>query len=572
MLFVARDPDKGYIDTQFWVPKKHVNEESIKNALTFTFSDKAARTRTVCLWQETKYHIKVPREFWNPKEMAFETVDCRPTSYPTTTVTSRIELDVRTPGETVQHDALNSLLTARGGILQLACGRGKTVIALELIARLRVPAIIVVDNTQLLHQWRDEINRHLNVPGGVGLIQGNKFDWEKDVVLATYQTLANKADVMPTEVRERFGVVIWDEAHHVSAPVFSRSADLFAGRRYGLTATPNRADGTQVVYEFHNGPVLYKNLTQKLRPTILFLWTGLEVNPDDPNVARQVLDKNNELHLSKLARYFGQWRPRLDLLLHYIRDAASQGRKILVLSNSIDELANLYALWTGESTLYTDIPTPTAQEAGIKVDPVMLPPDQVKSVHTRIRSFKALLKRIPDVASQNETKRSIDRLNLKLEQHEAAKQVQAELERRQRSYIERVTNDPKAGLLIYKVPPAKRQWMLKHMPVTFSIMKYGREGLDERSLDTVFVCEPMSQKNGLQQMMGRALREMNGKKEPIIMFFEDNIRPMRGMCHQLRRHLSTWPVEEGGPYRYSLLGYPETKARNPRTLDLWASQ
>lgn len=134
--------------------------------------------------------------------------------------------------------------------------------------------------------------------------------------------------------------------------------------------------------------------------------------------------------------------------------------------------------------------------------------------------------------------------------------AEAEQRKKQNKYIKEITKNPKAGLLIYKVPPEKRRKMLKTMQVTFSIMKYGREGLDEKSLDTIIVCEPISQKNGLQQIMGRALRFMHGKKEPVLIFLEDNIPPMIGMCQQLRKHLRQWPREEGGPYGYSLVNNP----------------
>lgn len=572
MRLVRRDPDKGYVDTLFWVPKKSVNVEGIKGALTFTFTDKNNRSRTLYMWQETQNHIVVPREFWDPVSMACEVVDCRPLSYPQTSISSKIVLDARNPEETIQQEALTALLAARGGILQLACGRGKTVIALELVARLGVPALIVVDNTQLLHQWKEEIERHLDVPGGVGLIQGDVCDWKKDIVLSTYQTLSARAATLPNEIRRYFGVVIWDEAHHVSAPVFSRSADLFYGRRYGLTATPDRIDGTQVVYEFHIGPVLYKNLTQKLKPRVFFLWTGLTVDTKDQAVAPMVLDKNNELHLSKLSSYFGQWRTRLNFILHYVQDAAKQGRKILVLSNSVDELANLYSLWCGEPELYSDIPVPTPQELGVHIQPAMLDEKDYKRLLIRIQKKKAELSKLTTAATKNEMQVVIGQLENHMARHESAKKIQAELERRQRAYIKRVTQQPKAGLLIYKVPPVKRQWMLKNMQVTFSIMKYGREGLDEKSLDTILVCEPMSQKNGLQQLMGRALREMQGKKDPVILFFEDDIGPIINMCRQLRRHLTAWPLEEGGPHDYTLIGHPNSRRRNEQwTTEKWSA-
>ena len=247
MRLIRRDPEKGYIDTFLWVPKKHVNINSVRGALTFSFYDHLGNEKVLQLFQEAPDHILVPREFWKPEELPFTIVNCCPTSYKTTRVQSKIILDAQYPEETTQRDAIEQMLPARGGILQLRCGGGKTVIMLDLIAKLKVPSIIIVDNTQLLHQWRAEIEKHLIAPDGVGLVQGSTLNWEKDIVLATYQTLAMRRDKLPRQMKEHFGVAIWDEAHHVSAPVFSRTASMFYGRRFGLTATPERVDGTQVV-------------------------------------------------------------------------------------------------------------------------------------------------------------------------------------------------------------------------------------------------------------------------------------------------------------------------------------
>src|SRR5208282_1369644 len=116
------------------------------------------------LFKETDHHLLVPREFWDPKNFTFPVLDCRPKRYAKVDIRSRIQLDTRVEGgrhiptgDSVQQEAMNALLLYRGGVLQLACGKGKTVVALDLIARRAVPAIIVLDTTQLMHQWTDAI-------------------------------------------------------------------------------------------------------------------------------------------------------------------------------------------------------------------------------------------------------------------------------------------------------------------------------------------------------------------------------------------------------------------------------
>ena len=113
--------------------------------------------------------------------------------------------------------------------------------------------------------------------------------------------------------------------------------------------------------------------------------------------------------------------------------------------------------------------------------------------------------------------------------------------------------------MIHAVKPAERTRMLKEKQVTFAVMKYGREGLDDRNLDTIIINEPISSRNSLQQIMGRVLRKKKGKQKSVVVFLEDNIGPFMGMCQKLRSHLRSWPTDEGGPFSYENIGQPMTQ-------------
>ena len=252
MKVVQRSPDKGYLDSWLWVPKHLINVTATQSALSFLFTDSyTGQQKVLSLWKETTHHLLLPRAYWDVGSLPCEVVDCRPRSYVEVDFKSRIKLDHRPglngqlspTGDNVQQLSVNAMVMSMGGVLQLACGKGKTVVALEKIALGRVPSLVVIDNTNLLEQWVDDVKDFIDVPGGVGIIGGGKFDWKKGLVLATYQTLAQRADDMPEEIRRWFGQVFWDEAHHINAPTFSKTAELFYGQRYALTATPRRDDG-----------------------------------------------------------------------------------------------------------------------------------------------------------------------------------------------------------------------------------------------------------------------------------------------------------------------------------------
>jgi superfamily II DNA or RNA helicase len=572
MELLVRKPDTGYLDNVLWVPKSAINVEGVKRTLTFQFFEQK-KMNILALYKEAPNHLVVPREFWQPKDFNFPVIDCRPRRYTRVDIRSRIQLDhvldggVLLPtGDHVQQQAMASLLRSRGGILQLACGKGKTVVALDYIARRGVPTIVVLDTTQLMKQWRDAIALFLDIPDGVGLIQGDVLDWQKPIVLATYHTLAARAFTLPEEIRRWFGTVVFDEIQHVAAPVFSRSADLFYGMRLGLTATPDRDDGMHVVYNFHIGPVFYKDLTQELKPRIYFVWTGVGLNMEDEAVKRAVNDVNGELHIGKVAGFLGRERSRIDRVLSEVRQAVDADRKVIVLSKSVDALVNMLAVWNAQRPdLISDIPFPTAQDVGAQVPPAELTEAQQNNLREKWHVADKKLAANPNMHPANrqtllQTKALIEQA---LEGHLVFKKCETLWNKTRAQYLKDVLAQPStAGLMIYKVDPDTRTRLLREKQVTFAIAKYGKEGLDEPSLDTIIVNEPLSSRNSLQQLLGRVLRKRHGKKEPVAVFLEDDIGPFIGMCKKLRKHLSEWSHDEGGPFEYENIGHKTISRRN----------
>jgi hypothetical protein len=280
-----------------------------------------------------------------------------------------------------------------------------------------------------------------------------------------------------------------------------------------------------------------------------------------------VSDKNGELHMSKLAGYFGQWPDRLTFILTELKKLHTQKRRILVLSNSVAETVNLLALWNGITDLYSDIPEPTPADVGETVAAEELDDQKLGTLRRSMGNITGQLKDpgLTDVKRKNleKTKREI---LFRLKKHEVWRKVTLELQRRQRAYIKKLIEDTKngeAGLMIHKVRPEVRAKMLEEKTIVFAITKYGREGLDEQRLDTLFVCEPITDPGGLEQMMGRVQRAFQGKQRPLVLFVEDKIGLMIGMCNKLRGHLRNWPMDQGGPYEYDLIGHPNNKFKMP---------
>lgn len=144
-----------------------------------------------------------------------------------------------------------------GAMLNLPCGFGKTVCALWLIHHLGRKAAVVVASNALVEQWVQRIEYFL--PGAeVGRIQGTVIDvFEKDIVIVMLQSLASKS--YDPEMLQSFGTVVFDEAHHIAAPTFSKGIRKMPCRYViGLSATPNRKDGCGDALYWFMGPEAYR--------------------------------------------------------------------------------------------------------------------------------------------------------------------------------------------------------------------------------------------------------------------------------------------------------------------------
>lgn len=332
------DPDYGYITDNLLIPKEYINVTAIKAALTFDIT-KGKDIERHEIWSENDTHIIVPRHFIGDEELrglGFDVVDETPTSFPEAAIGSRITLRGK------QQEALDTYLRSdRCGTLNIRCGGGKTVIALQISAEKKVNTLIIVNTTALLEQWLGEINRHLDVEG-VGIIQGSVMDWRgRPIVMAMLHTLARKAQDLGREFREYFGQVIFDEAHHMSAPVFMQCADICRGARLSLTATAQRTDGLEAIYQYHLGPVVFKDLEQELVPETIFHYLSYQLSQDE-NWAIQ--DRAREVNMSKVRSFLGRLEWRNFLILDLLQADLDAGRNILALTHSRPHAEELYRI------------------------------------------------------------------------------------------------------------------------------------------------------------------------------------------------------------------------------------
>lgn len=139
-----------------------------------------------------------------------------------------------------QEEAIKNLLLSDNGVLVAPPDSGKTVMGIELIARMKQPTLILVHKKQIFDQWVERIESFLDIPKkNIGQIGSAKKKFGELVTVAMIQTL--KKPEITKEAQNKFGLIVVDECHHVPAKMFRSVITKFNPfYLYGLTATPER--------------------------------------------------------------------------------------------------------------------------------------------------------------------------------------------------------------------------------------------------------------------------------------------------------------------------------------------
>jgi superfamily II DNA or RNA helicase len=152
-----------------------------------------------------------------------------------------------------QTEALGAWRAQRGrGVVVLPTGSGKSHVALLAIDDKRRSALVVAPTLDLVRQWFDLLTTTFGGP--VGVVGGGEHQVHP-LTVTTYDSLYIHAE----HLGARFGLVVFDECHHLPSPAYSMAASaLLAPFRLGLTATPERNDGREHELEALIGPEVYR--------------------------------------------------------------------------------------------------------------------------------------------------------------------------------------------------------------------------------------------------------------------------------------------------------------------------
>ena len=192
-----------------------------------------------------------------------------------------------------QHEALAAWQAARGrGLVVLPTGAGKTLVGLLALCWAGRDALVLVPTLDLMQQWY-ALLRAAFPDQEIGLLGGGYHE-PQPLTISTYDSAARHIE----RLGDRFGLLIFDEAHHLPSEFYRVIAEFsLAPYRLGLTATPERSDGKDVDLLELIGPVVCRRQPEQLAGGVLADFqvrpVHVDLSPTERSAYQQALEERN---------------------------------------------------------------------------------------------------------------------------------------------------------------------------------------------------------------------------------------------------------------------------------------
>lgn len=140
-----------------------------------------------------------------------------------------------------QQEYVDRAYEKKAAVLANPAGSGKTVTSIGLMTKIDSPTLVLVPQRSLVGQWRREIlDKTTITEDQIGEYHGDEKEMN-DVTIATYHMAGEKTSLF----RNDWGLIVFDEVHHIPSKLFRKTASLQSTRRIGLSASPVREDSKE---------------------------------------------------------------------------------------------------------------------------------------------------------------------------------------------------------------------------------------------------------------------------------------------------------------------------------------
>ena len=227
-----------------------------------------------------------------------------------------------------------------GGILEVGCGKGKTVMALNIISKIQKKTLILVHKEFLMNQWIERIGEFLP-SARIGKIQGPKFEVEdRDIVLGMIQTMYSRD--FPTGSFDSFGLTIIDEVHRIGSEEFSKTLlKTVTPYMLGISATVDRKDGLTCVLHMFIGDKIYHDDSEKKDPVCV---RGIQFQHTDSDFIQMEYDFRGNPKYSTMISKLCDFGPRKNFIVKITQDLLSENseKQIMILAHNRSLLTYLH--------------------------------------------------------------------------------------------------------------------------------------------------------------------------------------------------------------------------------------
>lgn len=192
-----------------------------------------------------------------------------------------------------QTEAVDAWTLAKGrGVVVLPTGSGKTHVALLAMERKQRSTLVVAPTLDLVRQWYDLLRATFAIE--VGVVGGGEH-----TVLPVTVTTYDSAYLHMERWGNRFGLVVFDECHHLPGESYALTARMcLAPFRLGLTATPERNDQRHDLFPELIGEVVYQKQITDLSGEYLADYTTERVVIDLTAEEREEYQSCRDIYLA----------------------------------------------------------------------------------------------------------------------------------------------------------------------------------------------------------------------------------------------------------------------------------
>lgn len=249
-------------------------------------------------------------------------------------------------------------------LLISATGTGKTYASAFAMRELGFRRVLfLVHRAQLARQTKKSFEKVFGSQVSFGFVGGGYYEYDKDYVFATVQTL-NRDEHLFQYKPEEFDCIILDEAHHSTAETYQKVMNYFKPKLFlGMTATPDKRDDSEEgknVYELFHYQVAHEiRLQQAMQDNLLcpFHYFGISdiYSLDDKQLKSRKLEERDfnlltgderVRHIMEQSQYYGYsgtrvkgliFCSRIDESIALSRKFNEQGLRTIALNGSSSE-------------------------------------------------------------------------------------------------------------------------------------------------------------------------------------------------------------------------------------------